>query len=212
MNAIVSALGMRGMTSRAQKAVEELRAALPSNPSTVAAYVTGSQVIGTATEHSDLDIYHIVRGAKWDLRHWDVINGAVGNIMDVDVIVDSVESLDRSVNVYGTFEYWAVREGVVIYYDDGSADWRTVLDTVADNVCLPDCAPKWLDFAEWCKNEGDTYIRKGGLGNTFPCIIYRRSVSASIMAALTYDDVRFPHMKRLADLAGTLRDRSILCG
>ena len=206
-----TAASMRGMDRRAQRAVESLREALPRNPATVAAYVTGSQARGTATERSDLDIYHIVRGNKWNFAHWDTVTDAVGDIIEVDVIVDSMESLGRSVNMYGSFEYWAIREGVVAY-SDGSADWRAVRDMVQDDVCLPDCAPKWLEFAERCRNAGDDDLLEGGSHSEFACIRYRRSVLVSIMAALTHDNVRFPHMRRLTDLAEMMRDGSVVRG
>ena len=201
----------RHMSERAQKAVELMLEALPHNPATVAAYVTGSQARGTATEWSDLDIYHVVRGNKYDFAHWDVIKDAVGNTVDIDIIVDSVETLGKAVNMYGSFEYWAMREGFVVY-DDGSADWRAVNGMVRDDIYLPDCAPKWLAFAKTCLDEGDDHRRSGLRYSSFECIVYRRSIVSCIMAALTHDSVRFPHVKRLADFAKMLHDDSMVRG
>ena len=50
-------------------------------------------------ERSDLDIYHIMRGNKWSFVHWDIIRDAVGDIIDVYVLVDSVKSLVKYVNM-----------------------------------------------------------------------------------------------------------------
>ena len=210
MSAAVPAASIRGMDGRARASVEAIQEALQSNPDTVAAYVTGSHARGTATERSDLDIYHIVRHGKWNQEHYDIISGAVGDRMKVDVVVDSMESFGKSVNMYGSFEYWATRDGIVIY-EDGSADWRTVLDSMHD-VCLPNCAERWLEFAMGCMNDADAYRQDGGRDNSFPCILYRRAISASLMAALTHDNVRFPFTKQLSGLADLLRDRSMVRG
>lgn len=207
---IMSVAGIRGMGRRARASVKALQEALPSHPDTVAAYVTGSHAHGTATERSDLDIYHIVRRDKWNQENYSIISDAVGDRIKVDVVVDSMKSFGKSVNMYGSFEYWATRDGIVIY-EDGSADWRTVLDSIRD-VCLPDCSERWLEFAMGCMNDADAYLQDGGRGNSFPCILYRRAISASLMAALTHDNVRFPFTKQLADMAGLLHDRSVVRG
>ncbi len=199
-----------GMGERARASVDALQKALPANTDTVAVYVTGSQANGTATEDSDLDIYHVVRGDKRDSSHYDIISNAVGDRMRVDVVVDSMESLGKSVNMYGSFEYWATRDGIAIY-NDGSADWRTILGVTRD-VHLPDCSGRWLEFAGRCMDDADAYVCDGWLDNSFPCILYRRAITASVMTALTHDNIRFKFTKRLADMVGLLRDRSIVRG
>lgn len=210
-SAVAAVLSVPRMSRCARKAVEALQETLPSKPNTIAAYVTGSQARGTATERSDLDIYHLVRGNKYNFAHWDVIRDIVGDIIKVDVMVDSADSIGRAVNVYGSFEYWSMREGVLIY-EDGSDDWRAIRNSVAHDIHLPDCAKRWIEFAGWCRDWGDQDLQEGRRSNTSTYIIYRRAVTACIMAALTHDNVRFPHVKWLSDLAGMLRDDSILCG
>lgn len=206
------AASMPGMSERARASTSALQRALQSNPDTVMAYVTGSQARGTATAQSDLDIYHVVSGDRWQWRHYGIVRDAVGDRMGVDVIVDSVETAVRNVNLYGIFGYWAVREGVLVHENQKNADWRRMRDSIRDVVHLPDCAQLWLDIAGQHMDAGDAYVRDGRPYNSSPCMSYAISVGASLRAALTHDNIRFGFTKRLADMADMLRDRSVTCG
>lgn len=204
-------LTIDSMDYRVQKAVNAIREALRLNSDTVAAYVAGSHARGAATKHSDLDVYHVVRGEKWNGANWSIIWESVGD-MNVDVVVDSMESIGRTVNVYGSFEYQAARDGIILY-SDGSADWYKILSMIKYDVCLPECAPKWFNLAKQFKDAGDHGLRTGRrLDNMGICMYYRRSAYASIMAMLTHDDIKFEYTKRLTDLAGILRDGSVISG
>lgn len=198
------------MNEQARASIGELQKVLPLNSDTVMVFVTGSQADGSATAQSDLDVYHIVRGNKWLRKHYDVIRNAVaGHMEHVDVVTDSLDTVGRHVNLYGSFEYWAVRHGILVY-EDGT-DSHGVHDTIAD-VRLPDCTAQWLEFAKRHMNAAESYVRGGGHGSSFPCLVYAKSVSASLMAALTHDDIRFKFARRLSDIADMLRDKSITRG
>ena len=202
-----------GMSAPARASISALQRALSSNPDTIQAYVTGSQADGTATETSDLDIYHVVRGNKWLQRHYDIIRHAVADRMKVDVVVDSLETVGRHASLYGSYEYWAAHNGILVYEDrSNNDDWLKVRDAITDDVHLPDCAGRWLEFAKRHMDASESYVRDGGRGNSLPCVIYAKSISASLMAALTHDNIPFRFTRRLADLAGMLRDRSITRG
>ena len=208
----VQGVSLVGMDGRARKAVEALREALPSNPDTVVMYVAGSQARGTATERSDLDIYHVVRGSKRLQKHYDVVRNAAGvHIKQVDVVVDTLETFDRNANLYGSFEYRAVRDGVLVY-EDKSGDGRLTVRNMIVDVHLPDCTAQWLKFAKQHIDTGESYVRRGGRTHSLPCIMCAKSINASLMAALTHDNIRFKSTGRLADMAALLRDRSIIHG
>ena len=208
----VQGVSLVGMDGCARKAVEALQEALPSSPDTVAVYVAGSQARGTETERSDLDIYHVVRGSKRLQKHYDVIrNAARAHIKQVDVVVDTLETFGRNANLYGSFEYRAVRDGVLVYEDKAGDDRLTVRDMIVD-VHLPDCTAQWLKFAKQHIDTGESYVRRGGRTHSLPCIMCAKSINASLMAALTRDNIRFKFTKRLADMATLLRDHSIIRG
>ena len=212
MPAAGPAAGVRGMSECARASISALRMALPSNPDTIQAYVAGSQADGTATETSDLDIYHIVSGDKWAQKHRNIIRDAVGGRMAVDIVVDSPETVAGHVCLYGSFEYQAAHRGILIYENRENAGWRAVRDAVAADVCLPDCVERWLEFAKQHLDIGNSDMREHGRDIPWPCLMYAMSVRASLAAALTHDNIRFRFTKRLADMAYMLRDHSITRG
>ena len=203
---------MSGMSGRARASVSALQGALPSNPDTIQVYVAGSQADGTATETSDLDIYHIVSGDKWAQKHRDIIRDAVGGRMKVDIVVDSPETVAGHVCLYGSFEYQAAHGGILIYENRENGGWRAVRDAVAADVCLQDCVERWLEFARQHLDIGNSDMREHGRDIPWPCLMYAMSVRASLAAALTHDNVRFRFTRRLADMAHMLRDRSMIHG
>lgn len=204
---------VHGMNECARASIEALRRTLPLHPDTIMVFATGSQADGRETAQSDLDLYHIVEGNKWLQKHYDVIKQAVaGHIKKVDVVVDSPESVGKYANLYGSFEYRAVHDGILIYENKKNGDWRRVHDVITDNIRLPDCAPRWMELARQHMDTGESYVRGGGCGNWFPCMMYAKSIGASLMAALTYENTRFRFIRRLDDMADLLHDRSITCG
>ena len=182
-----------------------------SSQNTIAVYATGSHAFGSSTKHSDLDIYHIVSGDRWSAKNRGRIVAAVGGVMDVDVIVGIPDTIENTVRIYGIYEYWATQNGICIYENRDTDGWLRVHDAITRPICLPDCTGPWMNHARIRLEEGEKTIQNGsGLLYVMPDLLV--SIDASIKAALTHDDIRFPHVRRTSDTSEFLKDKSILCG
>ena len=190
------------MNTRAAKAVESLRHALRRNPDTLMLFVAGSQAWGKPRPDSDIDLYHIAAsGSKFESRHYDIIMDTAG--MSADVTVDTLDTLYNA-SLYGSFEWKASRMGILVYENRAAPGRAVAREALRAEADMRDSTIRWLSCA-------GSLARLDCPGSML-CTLRAKSVMASIMAALTYDSVRFGLASGAVALAAMLRDGSLLCG
>ena len=197
---------LKHMSEPVRAAIRDMQKTLSRRQDTVMAFVTGSQADGTATPQSDLDIYHVVNGGWWGRRRDAAGTTAAG--ITVDVMVDLAEHACKNASLYGSYECRAMRAGILIWENQNAEGWRAVRDAMDHDLYLPDCTERWLEIA---RSDIDACeLGDGAAGASASCMVYAKSIQASLMAALTHDGVRFGFTRRLADMACMLRDPSIM--
>ncbi len=99
-------------TGKAKTALAEIIGGIPEK--SLAVLVFGSQARGDATERSDLDIMNVVERLEDGI--WPTITDDDGNeVIKTTMLPETLESMKRCVNVYGTTEYNAFREGKLLH-------------------------------------------------------------------------------------------------
>ena len=192
---------------RLRRSLRAIRTACSSNTNSVLVMLFGSRARGGATRGSDADFYHVVRKNKWADTSYDVISraGRVPNgLRRYTVLTDTTRTFEKYGNLYGTAEYWALREGRVIYEGRGARNVKSgIIDYSKADVRV--CAPRWLTMANRHLSEGSTYASRynGGRADAdFVCHMARKSIEDSVKAVLLNDRIRFPFVRDLRALCG----------
>ena len=202
-----AASGAAEYSARLRRSLRAIRAACSANPDSVLVVLFGSRARGGASRGSDADFYHVVRKDKWADASYDVISRAgrvPAGLRRYTVLTDTTRTFGKYGNLYGTAEYWALREGRVIYEARGA---RRVKSGIIDysKADVRACAPRWLNMAGRHLSEGLTYADKYNGGRTdadFTCHMARKSIEDSVKAVLLNDRVKFPFVRDLRALCG----------
>ena len=191
------------MNEKVRAALTEILNTMPQ-PDTVMMFATGSYAAGTASGNSDLDIYHIKRDSTWE-KYFDTIKTSSGDMV-IDVSVNSVEHAKDSVKLYGDFAHSATHDGILLFENRKVKGWRTMHDSISGKIRPADSTRHWLFAAEQCFKLGDSYRND----HKEACIMYGRSLYASLAACLTHNDIGFKFTKQFEVLVELLPDKSIV--
>lgn len=195
--------GAAEYSGRLRRSLRAIRAACSGNADSVLLVLFGSRARGTASTNSDADFYHIVRKDKWAGANYGAISRAgrvPGGLRRYTVLTDTTRTFRKYGNLYGTAEYWALREGHVIYEARGADRVKSgVVDYSKADV--RGCAPRWLSLAKRHLSEGRTYTDKHGrVDADFTCHMARKSIEDSVKAVLLNARVKFPFVRDLRAL------------
>ncbi|MDE0090599.1 MAG: hypothetical protein OXP12_04500 [Thaumarchaeota archaeon] len=198
---------MAEYSKRLQRSLRAIQVACDRNPDSVLLVLFGSRARGGASGKSDADFYHIVRKDKWSDANYGVVDrsGRVpSGLQRYTVLVDTIRTFEKYGNLYGTAEYWALREGHVVYEAPGAGRVKSrIIDYSKADVRV--CAPRWLGLARRHLSEGRTYAdkyRDGRVDADFTCHMARKSIEDSAKAVLLHDRVKFPFVRSLRVLCG----------
>ena len=185
---------------RLQRSLRAIRDTCSKNPDSVLLVLFGSRARGTASMRSDVDLYHIVRKDKWADSNWSAISsaGRVPNgLQRYTVLTDTTQTFKKYGNLYGTAEYWALREGHIIYEARGADRVKSnIIDYSRADVRV--CAEQWLNLAKQHLSEGRTYVdNDGNMDVDFTCHMARKSIEDSVKAVLLNSRVKFPFVRDL---------------
>ena len=184
-------------STRLKRSLRAIRKACSMNPDSVLLVLFGSRARGTATKKSDADFYHIVRKNKWSDANWSALNKQVsgGLQQQYTILTDTTRTFKKYGNLYGTAEYWALREGHVIYEAHGAdCIYAGIVDYSKTDV--KECSKQWLNLAKRHLTEGRTYTDNNGLADTgFTCHMARKSINDSIKAILLNARIKFPFVR-----------------
>lgn len=182
------------MDKRAAASVDAIRKALPFEPAgeLLLLSIFGSQVKGTETIQSDLDVLFVVRTeflSFYKIIH-DTIRGTPDGIKEVSILPRTTKTIRKSCNVYGSVEYSVLRENdaITLYR---SADFDVPLDTEIDYEY---CAERWLHLAEKTIFPKQRYLEsKPGLN----CFHMRNAIDYLLRTNLMSIKVRFPFTRKV---------------
>lgn len=193
---------------RLRRSLRAIRAACHRNSDSVLLVLFGSRArVGKASRNSDADFYHIVWKDKWAGINYDVVDKAgrvQAGLRRYTVLTDTTRTFKKYGNLYGTPEYWALREGHVVYEARGADRVKSgIVDYSRTDVRA--CAPRWLGMAKRHLSEGQTYADKyngGRVNANFTCHMAHKSIEDSIKAVLLNYRVKFPFIRDLRALCG----------
>ena len=186
-----------------------------SKEKTVIMFLTGSQAWGTATQTSDIDIYHIVRGDRWDEQHIApfITPAKLGLNMVVDATVNDIQTACKRIKRYGGFHYWAAHNGIIIY-DDNSAQSKKIHGIINSPLDTSESAALWLESADEMVNTVNrintkyVYFKPDTL-NLRDCA---RAIQACLCAALLRDNILFGRKVSIYDLASLFPNKELVRG
>ena len=182
---------------------------------TVMVFLTGSQACGTATPESDIDLYLVVRGDKWERQHLapSMTPDKLGLNMKVDVTVNTIQEACKRIRKYGCFHYWAVRNGILLY-DDGSRESETIHDIIHQEVSVPESAALWLENAN---NLITTITTRNTKYGDVECEmvdlrVCTQAIQACLSVALLRAGIMFGQRRTTMQLAALLPDDTLVYG
>lgn len=200
-------------TRSAMVSINGIVEAARNTAGTVMVVVFGSQARGTATARSDLDVLYVAQNRHVEL--YDLFEKAIRRPQGIEkhsLFGHTAHSIKKKMNIYGTMEYWAMREGAIIYLDDKRAGsvLRRLVDYEDDASLLSACAGEWLKIAERYYSDGATYEKKYRRDDDFTCHMMYLSISSMIKSMLVLDGIRFPFTRTLKPLYDLLPDKSMI--
>lgn len=178
------------MNERARVSIDAIRSKIPAHKDTEWVMVFGSQARGDQRPDSDLDILHIVSRwcSKYSDVHYraikDIIRGAPDGVQDVTILVETPLTIQKYGNLYGTTEYNALREGVVVYESKGAQRLHTYEMSDAES------ARRWLSLAYMQVLYGRQMRREEDRRE-----MWQKSVTCSIKSLLRARGVRFSFVR-----------------
>ena len=162
--------------------------------------------VGLLDPRDDLDIYRVMSGNGICRREIATPNS--DDIITVDTMLDGVRNACKNADMYGSYECFAMRDGILAYENQDVDGWRALRGALDKQMRLPDCSARWLDIA---KSHIDACgPNMGAPAKSLDCMMYAMSIRASLAAALTYDDIRFKHTKHLTGMVCMMRDASLI--
>ena len=191
------------MNRRAAASVRAIRRALPFEPPGMLLLfsVFGSQVRGTETARSDLDVLYVTcsksRPFYNSVRR--TVLEAPGGVKTVSIFDHTPQTIKKFANLYGTVEYGVLRGigGVKTLYKSESADLGGIMgkSSEADNNW---CAKQWMKLSEgiiFHKRENGPQPPPG-----LVCFLMRQSIDYLLRACLLSADIRFPFTRDVGEL------------
>lgn len=206
-----------GCTSEARISIETLRDMARLTPNITLMVVFGSHARGDATPTSDLDIIYVKKRSD-PLLYGELEKSIRRSGMHAHTLVPhTAASLRKDMNLYGTMEYWAMCEGVVIYDNGSSQAGGSILQHMIryDSDTVRVCAPLWMQVAQSYITTSMAYERRNRRDNGFRCHALYMAVASIIKAILTHNRILFPFTRTLRPLYNMLPDKSIIndvCG
>lgn len=191
------------MNRRAVASVRAIRRALPFEPRNMLLLfaVFGSQVRGTETARSDLDVLYVTRRKSQSFYNTvrRTILGAPGGVKAVSIFDHTPQTIKRFANLYGTVEYGVLRGngGVKVLYKSESADLDSVMKgpPEADNEW---CAKQWMKLSEGIIFHGPENGPQSPPGLT--CFLMRQSIDYLLRACLLSAGIKFPFTRDMGEL------------
>ena len=202
--------GLEKCTRKAKVSINAVAMEARKTPDVVMVVVFGSQARGTATPHSDLDVLYVKRNRRAKL--YDLFEKAIRRPQGIDrytLFDHTAHSIKKKMNVYGTMEYWAMREGVIVYQ---SRQAGPILKRLAnyDHDSLSACTREWFRTAEKYYADGVSYEEKYRRDDDFTCHMMYLSVTSLIKSVLVHNEIRFPFSRTLKPLYDLLPDKSTI--
>ena len=164
--------------------------------------VFGSQVRGTETPQSDLDILYMTRGERWALDEAirQTALGASGGVGAVSVFAHTPQSVRKFANLYGTMEYEVLRGigGVKTLYRSESVD--DMLGSILREPDLVQCASRWLQLAEEIIFHSTSPLSQKKISRLvgLTCFDMYKAIGNILRACLMSAGVRFPFTRDLS--------------
>lgn len=180
---------------------------------TAMVFLTGSQALGTTTPESDIDLYLIVRGDKWERQHLapHMTPEKLGLDMKVDVTVNTMQEACKHVKKYGCFHYWAARNGILIY-DDGSVESKTIHDIIRQEVSVLESVALWSENADNLIKSVTSLNIKDAKHAKMDLRLCAQTIQACLSVALLRAGIMFGQKRTTVQLAALLPDDTLVHG
>ena len=176
------------VNSRLKPILTNLVTQLRKEPYMIRLILFGSYARMNANESSDIDLLVIVDEKNDRLETHCMIKHILNGI-DTSIVVETPNTIKQHGKMQGTVQYYAVREGLVLYQRDDSDQ----LIGDIDNAGYAEQTEYWLAVAETQLKEAARFN-----GNyMLSCRMIYDSINSSIKAMLAYEHVNYEFTRDL---------------